>query len=87
MMLLVSAPVWAIRSSSGMITWSWAKPATALLSHMITMSGGAPPATAAAISSVWMLPLMPLTWMSGFLSFQAWITFSIALTSPSPPQQ
>ena len=53
-----------------MITLSWAKPATAPLSHMITMSGGAPPATAAAISSVLMLPLMPLTWMSGFAAFQ-----------------
>jgi hypothetical protein len=54
---------------------------------MMTMSGGAPPATAAAISSVLMLPLMPLTWISGCWSFQAWITFSMALTSPSPPQQ
>ena len=54
---------------------------------MITMSGGAPPATAAAISSVWMLPLTPLTWIDGLAAFQAWITFSIALTSPSPPQQ
>ena len=70
-----------------MITPSWAKPATAPLSHMITMSGGAPPATAAAISSVWMLPLTPLTWIDGLAAFQAWITFSIALTSPSPPQQ
>ena len=70
-----------------MITLSWAKPAIAPLSHMITMSGGAPPATAAAISSVLMLPLMPLTWISGWAEFQAWMTFSIALTSPSPPQQ
>src|SRR5512143_2631358 len=87
MMSLMSAPILVSRSSRGMITWSCAKPATAPLSHMMTMSGGAPPATAAAISSVWMSPLMPLIWIDGFWAFQAWITFSMALTSSSPPQQ
>ena len=55
--------------------------------QVMTMSGGAPPATAAAICSILIEPLIPRTWISGCAAFQASMIFSIALTSPSPDQQ
>ena len=65
MMFEVSALILVSRSSIGTMTPSAAKPGIIWLLQAMTMSGGAPPATEAAISSTLMLPLMPRTWMPG----------------------
>ena len=65
-----------------------AMPLLIAVALLIKLDGAADfPEAVTALHSSATNPGRPLTWISGWAEFQAWMTFSMALTSPSPPQQ